>query len=130
MKPDHTDEDTARNVLGGPLETCSLDPLTGFFRDGCCHTGPQDRGSHTVCARVTQAFLDYSLSRGNDLMTPRPEFGFAGLKPGDRWCLCVSRWAQALEGGCAPPVVLSATHEAALRTVSLDQLKEHQAEDA
>lgn len=117
----------ARNVLGGPLETCSLEPLTGFYRDGCCNTGPDDRGSHTVCAQVSREFLLFLRARGNDLMTPRPEFGFSGLQPGDRGCLCVSRWAEALEAGCAPPVVLAATHAAALGTVSLDQLKAHEA---
>ncbi|MEM6795277.1 MAG: DUF2237 domain-containing protein [Acidobacteriota bacterium] len=114
-----------RNVLGGPLETCSTDPMTGFFRDGCCATGPEDHGRHVVCARVTAEFLEYSLARGNDLISPRPEFDFPGLKPGDRWCLCAVRWREALDAGVAPPVVLEATHRAALRAVSLEQLEAH-----
>lgn len=116
---------TDRNVLGGELVPCSYDPLTGFWRDGCCRTGADDHGTHVVCARVTEAFLAYSLSRGNDLITPRPAWRFAGLKPGDRWCLCVSRWVEALEAGVAPPVVLEATHEAALRHVDLATLRAH-----
>ncbi|MEM1182297.1 MAG: DUF2237 domain-containing protein [Acidobacteriota bacterium] len=114
-----------RNVLGGQLATCSTDPLTGFFRDGCCATGPSDHGRHVVCAHVTREFLEFSRSRGNDLITPRPEFRFPGLKPGDRWCLCAVRWAEALEAGVAPPVALEATHEAALRYVTLEQLEAH-----
>lgn len=113
----------ARNVLGTPLTRCGHDPVTGFFRDGCCHTGPQDRGMHTVCAVVTQDFLDFSASRGNDLSTPRPEFGFPGLKPGDRWCLCAARWLEAYEAGMAPQVDLSATHLTTLDLVPLDALK-------
>ena len=116
---------TGRNVLGGPLLACSFDPLTGFFRDGCCTTGPEDLGSHTVCARVTEAFLAFSRERGNDLSTPRPEYRFRGLKPGDRWCVCAARWLEACEAGAAPPVVLEATHEAALRVVPLKRLLEH-----
>lgn len=111
------------NVLGTPLKTCSEKPLTGFFRDACCNTDENDFGSHTLCAQMTQEFLEFSLERGNDLMTPRPEFGFEGLKPGDQWCLCVSRWKEALEEGLAPPVDLAATHAAALKVVSLEQLK-------
>ena len=114
-----------RNVLGGELLPCSYDPLTGFYRDGCCRTGDDDQGTHVVCARVTQAFLDFSLARGNDLITPRPEWRFAGLKPGDRWCLCVTRWTEALQAGVAPPVVLEATHENALQHVSLTVLQQH-----
>lgn len=114
-----------RNVLGGELLACSYDPLTGFFRDGCCSTGPQDAGSHTVCARVTADFLAFSMARGNDLSTPRPEWRFRGLQPGDRWCLCASRWREAWEAGVAPPVVLAATHEGALRLVPLEALLEH-----
>ncbi len=117
-----------RNVLGGPLETCSSDPLAGFFRDGCCRTGPDDTGSHTVCARVTREFLEFSRARGNDLATPMPELGFPGLRPGDRWCLCAARWLEALAGGCAPPVVLAATHERALEVCRLADLKAHAAE--
>lgn len=111
------------NVLGGRLQTCSTAPMTGFWRDGCCNTGPADRGRHTVCAIVSEGFLAFSKDRGNDLSTPRPEYGFEGLKPGDRWCLCVDRWAEALAAGMAPPVVLDATHEAALKTVSLKDLR-------
>jgi uncharacterized protein (DUF2237 family) len=116
----------AKNVLGTPLVPCSYDPLTGFFRDGCCHTDAHDAGSHVVCARVTQAFLDFSLARGNDLMTARPEHRFRGLKPGDRWCLCALRWKEALEAGVAPPVVLECTHERALDHVTLAQLRAHE----
>lgn len=123
MMDTHNDETPARNVLGEALITCSTDPLTGFYRDGCCHTGPEDRGSHVVCAQVTEAFLAFSLSRGNDLITPRPEFGFPGLRDGDRWCLCATRWAEAFAAGVAPPVVLQATHEAVLRHVTLADLK-------
>jgi len=112
-----------RNVLGEPLIPCSTDPVTGFYRDGCCATGPQDVGRHVVCAQMTAEFLAYSRSRGNDLVTPRPEFGFPGLKPGDRWCLCADRWAEALAAGVAPPVVLQSTHEAALDHVDLADLK-------
>ena len=118
-------EETRRNVLGGPLAACSREPVTGFYRDGCCATGPDDFGRHVVCAVVTEEFLAYSLSLGNDLITPRPEFSFPGLKPGDRWCLCVSRWREALEAGVAPPVILEATHEAALREVELPDLEAH-----
>ena len=115
----------ARNVLGGELQTCSTSPLTGFYRNGCCDTGSEDLGVHTVCAEVTEEFLEFSASVGNDLSTPRPELGFAGLRPGDRWCLCASRWAEALEAGVAPPVVLEATNELALRVIDLDTLKEY-----
>jgi uncharacterized protein (DUF2237 family) len=115
----------ARNVLGGPLMACSYDPLTGFYRTGCCDTGPEDLGRHLVCIRATAAFLDFSSSRGNDLSTPRPEFRFRGVKPGDRWCLCALRWLEALEAGVAPPVVLEATNEAALELLSLDDLQRH-----
>ena len=102
---------------------CSYDPLTGYFRDGCCHTDENDQGSHVVCAKVTQAFLDFSLQRGNDLITPRPEYRFAGLKSGDRWCLCARRWQEAFEAGVAPPVVLECTHAKALEFVTLAQLQ-------
>lgn len=114
-----------KNVLGGELETCSKEPLTGFFRDGCCNTGPEDRGVHTVCVRVTEEFLAFTRSRGNDLSTPVPAARFPGLKPGDRWCLCASRWKEAADAGMAPPVVLEATHEATLRIVPLELLREH-----
>ncbi len=113
------------NVLGGRLEPCSVEPRTGFFRDGCCNTGPDDLGLHVVCARMTTRFLAFSAERGNDLSTPQPEVGFPGLKPGDRWCLCAGRWREALDAGVAPPVVLSATHEEALAVVALDDLKRH-----
>jgi len=115
----------AKNVLGGELAECSSSPLTGFFRDGCCNTGPEDVGSHTVCTRVTEDFLDFSLSQGNDLLTPMPQYGFAGLKPGDQWCLCASRWAEALDAGVAPLVVLEATHERALEILDLEDLQDH-----
>jgi uncharacterized protein (DUF2237 family) len=115
----------SRNVLGEPLAPCSHDPLTGFYRDGCCNTGREDAGSHTVCARVTAEFLEFSRQRGNDLSTPRPESGFPGLQPGDRWCLCAARWREALEAGVAPPVALLSTHLAALGFVSLADLKRH-----
>ena len=113
------------NVWGEELRPCSYDPLTGFFRDGCCHTDEQDHGTHVVCARMTQAFLIFSLQRGNDLMTPRPEYRFVGLEPGDRWCLCALRWKEALEAGVAPPVILESTHAKVLDMVSLEQLKAH-----
>ena len=115
----------ARNVLGGRLDICSLDPVTGFTRTGCCETGPEDTGSHTVCAVMTAEFLAFSRSRGNDLSTPRPEYGFKGLQPGDRWCLCAPRWAEALDSGAAPRVVLAATHEGALAWCRLEDLQAH-----
>lgn len=115
----------ATNVLGGPLETCSRAPLTGFYRNGCCDTGPGDRGLHLVCAEVTGEFLEFSVERGNDLVTPVPEGRFPGLKPGDRWCLCIDRWKEALDAGVAPPIVLTATHISALEFVSLEELMEH-----
>ena len=117
-----------RNVLGGDLAVCSADPVTGFYRTGCCHTGIEDQGSHTVCVMVTEAFLEFSMSAGNDLSTPRPEFGFAGLEPGDRWCLCAARWEEARRAGKAPEVVLEATNMAALRVCGLDDLKAHAAD--
>ena len=115
----------ARNVLGQPLQSCSREPLTGFFRDGCCNTGTDDRGRHVVCARVTEAFLRFSAEQGNELRVPVPAAGFPGLRPGDRWCLCAARWREALEAGVAPPVDLAATHEAALETVDLEDLLRH-----
>ena len=117
--------DESLNVLGEPLRPCSYDPVTGFFRDGCCNTGPEDRGRHTVCVRVTEEFLVFSRRRGNDLSTPHPEFGFPGLRPGDRWCLCASRWREAWEAGVAPKVILASTHRSVLRIVPLEVLKEH-----
>lgn len=115
----------ARNVLGGTLLTCSKAPMTGFFRNGCCDTNEDDLGLHTVCAIVTEKFLEFSKAKGNDLSTPRPEWGFEGLKPGDRWCLCAARWQEAYEAGMAPQVVLEATHQNTLRVVSLDALKRY-----
>lgn len=114
-----------RNVLGGTLEMCSAEPMTGFFRTGCCHTGAQDHGNHTVCAVMTDAFLEFSRNQGNDLITARPDFGFPGLRAGDRWCLCAGRWREALKAGCAPEVVLQATHERALEVCKLGDLKAH-----
>ena len=116
---------TAVNVLGTPLQACSFDPLTGFLRDGCCTADAQDRGTHLVCARVTREFLDYSLARGNDLITPRPQWRFAGLKPGDRWCLCATRWLEAAEAGVAPLVVLEATNRLVLELIPLALLQAH-----
>src|SRR5438105_14294169 len=113
----------ARNVLGDRLDLCSLNPMTGFYRDGCCNTGREDIGSHTVCVVMTSAFLEFSKSRGNDLSTPLPEFGFPGLKPGDRWCLCAARWQEALDANQAPRVVCRATHEGALVHCTLGDLK-------
>ena len=115
----------AKNVLGGSLETCCTSPMTGFYRDGCCHTGPEDVGAHVVCAQMTESFLRYTRAQGNDLSTPVPLYNFPGLEPGDRWCLCALRWKEALDDGVAPPVVLEATHEAALQYLSLDALKQH-----
>ena len=122
MQP-HRIEGTS--VLGGPLLPCSVAPLTGFFRDGCCNTGPEDHGLHVVCAEMTEAFLAFSRRAGNDLSTPVPSVGFAGLRPGDRWCLCAARWEEARRAGAAPPVLLEATHVAALEVVSLDDLRAH-----
>jgi uncharacterized protein (DUF2237 family) len=118
-------QEEALNVFGEPLAPCSLDPVTGFFRDGCCNTGYDDVGIHTVCVRVTREFLAFSKKRGNDLSTPAPGLGFPGLKPGDRWCLCAGRWKEALDAGMAPQVVLAATHEETLAIVPLEELKRH-----
>ena len=117
------------NVLGSPLQTCSLDPVTGWFRDGCCETQASDQGRHLVCAIMTEAFLAFSKSRGNDLSTPRPEYNFPGLKPGDRWCLCLERWKEAHAAGKAPQVVLDATHQMALERVPLDIFQKFAHED-
>jgi uncharacterized protein (DUF2237 family) len=114
-----------QNVLGGSLKPCSADPMTGFFRDGCCRTGPEDHGSHTVCVLATAEFLEFSRARGNDLSTPSPEYGFPGLNPGDRWCLCAARWAEAFEAGHAPKVLLEATHSRALEVCRLEDLEAH-----
>ncbi len=113
-----------RNVLGGELETCGADPLTGFYRDGCCNSGPEDIGSHTVCAVVTAEFLAHQRAVGNDLVTPRPEYRFPGLRPGDRWCVVAARWLQAYHDGVAAPVVLAATNERALEIVPIEALRE------
>ena len=118
-----TEKKTSLNVLGQPLTPCSQDPVTGFYRDGCCTVGPDDLGVHGVCAEMTADFLAFSQSRGNDLSTPRPEFGFPGLKPGDRWCLCAGRWQEAMEAGKAPRVVLQSTHQASLEYCRLEDLK-------
>ncbi|MEO1150992.1 MAG: DUF2237 domain-containing protein [Pseudomonadota bacterium] len=115
----------ACNVLGEPLAVCSLDPVTGWFRDGCCNTDGHDRGMHLVCAEMTEEFLTHQQRAGNDLVTPRPEFGFAGLTPGDKWCVCLTRWKQALDDGAAPPIYLKATHEEALTVVPLETLKKY-----
>jgi uncharacterized protein (DUF2237 family) len=114
----------AKNVLGEELETCSTQPLTGFYRDGCCNTGPEDMGRHTVCAIVTAEFLEFSREHGNDLITPAPQFGFPGLKPGDRWCLCLARWLEAYQAGKAPWIVLRATHESVRDKVSMEILNQ------
>jgi uncharacterized protein (DUF2237 family) len=117
--------DNSVNVLGENLASCSTEPMTGFFRNGCCDTSAADRGSHTVCVVLTSDFLAFSKARGNDLSTPRPEFGFDGLKPGDQWCLCAARFLEAYEAGAAPRVKLTATHKRALEIVPLDYLREH-----
>ncbi len=116
---------TAKNVLGTDLELCCSSPVTGFYRDGYCHTGAGDYGVHVVCAQVTETFLTYTRSQGNDLSTPVPAFNFPGLKPGDRWCLCAARWKEAMEDGVAPPIVLKATHAAALESIPLEDLKRY-----
>jgi uncharacterized protein (DUF2237 family) len=115
----------AKNVLGQPLHACCSDPLTGFYRDGFCRTGADDVGQHTVCVVMTAEFLEFSRAHGNDLSTPMPQYGFPGLRPGDQWCVCAARWAEALEAGMACPVVLEATHVSALEFVDLDDLKAH-----
>lgn len=119
----------AKNVLGGTLQSCSVSPMTGFFRTGCCDTGVEDLGLHIVCAEMTAEFLQFSQSRGNDLSTPVPEYGFPGLEPGDRWCLCVTRWKEALAAGMAPPVKLEATHMSSLEFVDLEDLQRHAVTD-
>nr|MBI1230784.1 DUF2237 family protein [Cytophagales bacterium] len=115
----------SKNVFGQPLISCSKDPLTGFFRTGCCETDEQDQGTHTVCAVMTESFLTFSLKMGNDLISPRPNLRFPGLKPGDRWCLCANRWIQAYKAGTAPPIVLEATHEKTLEYLPLEELVKH-----
>jgi hypothetical protein len=111
-----------KNIFGETLITCGTSPMTGFYRTGCCETGPLDQATHTVCAVVTREFLEFSRNRGNDLISPRPEFGFSGLKPGDRWCLCASRWIEAYRAGVAPRIIPEATHEKTLEYISLDEL--------
>ena len=118
---------TQTNVLGSELEPCSLDPLTGYYRTGCCENHGDDPGLHVVCCRVTDEFLEFSKQMGNDLSTPMPQYGFAGLQDGDQWCVCAARWAEALEAGCACPVVLESTHVSALEYIDLDDLKSHAA---
>ena len=120
----------ARNVLGESLQACCTDPMTGFYRDGHCHTGPDDRGVHVVCAVMTEDFLTYTKAQGNDLSTPRPQYNFPGLKPGDGWCLCAARWMEAYEAEVAPPVKLDATHEKALDIIPRDVLEAHAVTDA
>jgi uncharacterized protein (DUF2237 family) len=120
----------ASNVLGGSLDPCSMDPVTGFYRDGCCRTGAGDVGAHLVCAEMTERFLAFTKAQGNDLSTPVPAYRFPGLKPGDRWCLCASRWKEALDAGLAPPVLLRATHASALEYVSLAELQAHALDDS
>jgi len=119
---DTPEKQASLNVLGEPLIPCSFEPMTGYFRDGCCDTGPDDKGSHTVCAEMTGEFLQFSKSRGNDLMTPMPAYQFPGLQAGDNWCLCAARWKEAWEAGCAPGVVLKATHQSALNIVPIEAL--------
>lgn len=118
-----------KNVLGTELQTCSVDPMTGYYRDGCCQTGPEDLGMHIVCAEMTEEFLEFSKQRGNDLSTPNEAWGFPGLKPGNRWCLCVLRWKEALEADMAPRVVLNATHMSVLEFVDLEDLQRHAVEE-
>lgn len=124
MSEQMKEKESALNVLGTQLIQCGTDPLTGFYRDGCCNTGPLDRGTHTVCAIMTQEFLSFTKAQGNDLSTPIAIYGFPGLKPNDRWCLCVTRWKQAFDAGCAPNVVLEASHAKSLEVVTIEQLKE------
>lgn len=119
------DTESSRSVLGLRLEPCGTEPMTGFYRDGCCNTGSQDVGLHTVCAQMTEEFLAYTQAKGNDLSTPRPELGFPGLRPGDRWCLCAARWKEARDDGFAPPIFLSSTHERTLDVVTLEELSPH-----
>ena len=126
---DDDNDNRPRNVLGGELQPCSVDPVTGFYRNGLCQVGPEDVGCHAVCAEVTASFLEFSKAAGNDLSTPVPEYGFPGLKPGDRWCVCAGRWKEALDAGFAPPVHLEATSEAALEYVSRSILEEYGIDD-
>lgn len=121
-----TKMETAKNVLGGALQTCCTDPMTGFYRDGKCNTGEDDYGTHVICAEMTDEFLAFTRSKGNDLITPKPNYRFPGLKPGDKWCLCALRWREALQAGVAPPVVLERTHQKALQFVKLEDLQAHE----
>lgn len=123
---ENNDNSDIKNVLGTSLQTCCTSPMTGFYRNGRCETGPTDYGTHVVCAEMTQDFLDYTKNRGNDLCTPRPEYSFPGLKVGDKWCLCALRWQEAFEAGFAPPVVLQSTHKKALKYIRLEDLKKHE----
>ena len=125
MASEQASEASERNVLGGALEPCGTDPLTGFYRDGCCNTGQEDLGNHTVCAVATSEFLGQQAEIGNELRSAMPQYGFPGVSPGDRWCVCAARWRQAYEAGVAPPVVLAATHVRALEEIDLDALREH-----
>lgn len=125
MASEQASEASERNVLGGELEPCGTDPLTGFYRDGCCNTGPEDLGNHTVCTVATSEFLNQQAEVGNELRGAVPQYGFPGVSPGDRWCVCAARWRQAYDAGVAPPVVLAATHARALEEVPLDALREH-----
>jgi uncharacterized protein len=125
VEPRRPDRAPSRNVFGGPLEACSIAPMTGFYRNGCCDTGPEDGGSHTVCIVATDEFLEFSKQQGNDLSTPLPDFGFPGLRTGDRWCLCAPRWQEALAANRPPRVLLRATHEGALEFCALSDLKKH-----
>lgn len=126
VRSEKSSKGTPKNVLGTDLAACSQDPLTGFYRDGCCRTGGEDVGLHVVCAVMTETFLRFSRQRGNDLSTPMPEYQFPGLQPGDQWCLCAARWKEAFDAGLAPPVVLEATHISALEFASLEELQAHQ----
>lgn len=118
-------EETASNVLGTPLQSCCTDPVTGYYRNGKCHTGPGDYGLHVICVHMTDSFLEFGKERGNDLITPNPQYDFPGLKDGDRWCVCLQRWVEALQAGCAPPIYIKSTHISALEFVDLDQLKRY-----
>ncbi|MEM8864482.1 MAG: DUF2237 domain-containing protein [Planctomycetota bacterium] len=128
MSQSNTPRRSAKNVLGYDLQPCSTDPMTGFYRDGCCNTGAGDAGVHTVCAEMTEEFLKFSVSRGNDLVTPIPAYQFPGLKPGDRWCLCAARWKEAYDAGVAPKVVLDSCHISTLEFATLEELREHETE--
>lgn len=125
----HLNGTQTKNVLGSALQTCCTDPMTGFYRNGRCETGPEDVGTHVVCAEMTEEFLAFTLSKGNDLSSPRPEYQFPGLTPGDKWCLCALRWKEAFAAGVAPPVILEKTHEKALEFISISDLKAHELQE-